>query len=240
MSKCTDDDSARACPKELEQMTALDACKAIEKQQTGFWDGLTNLASVAFPIGGLVNNLTSKNDSIANFINETKISVDQTQLSTALSACEAQVKVVQSNLLDTTTCDAQYYAQQATLDSFLNDALKRGDTQAAEYIQKAKDKATDMMTRDLTIVQTNDADVSNKCKVNAVLSALAKADATIANTAMMDLMQKASGPMTSNSNTTNSCNKVSVSQTGCQYVSSKSCCMSKFMLPKRRFRNVEK
>ena len=68
MSKCTDDDSARACPKELEQMTALDACKAIEKQQTGFWDGLKGVASVAFPTGGLVNNLTSKTDSIANFM----------------------------------------------------------------------------------------------------------------------------------------------------------------------------
>jgi hypothetical protein len=223
--KCNKNSSAaRACPKELEGKSPFEACKIIEEKKKSLGESALEIFS---PITSIVNAAGSKNESITNIINETGITIDQTQLTESLAACDIQVKISQSNLVDTTECDAQFYAQINTLTGFLNAANVRNDDKGAEFIMKAIKNLTD--TRQTgTIDQSNDAELTVKCKVNAILSALAKADVTVENVAMMDLLQKASGPMTSNSANTNNCNKTFIKQTGCQYISNKSCCMADF------------
>lgn len=219
---CEQGKSKSPCPKELEGLNALEACKIVEAEKKGIVDVLGDLN----PITAIGNAFGSKNKSVSNFVTETKITVDQTQLSEALALCDAQVKMVQSNVVDTTACDAQDADQKRRLWEYYNKAIERGDTEGAEFIQQAilnLDKNDES-----TIDQSNDAELTIKCKANAVLAALAKADATVANVAMMDLLQKASGPMTSNSANTNVCNKTSIHQSACQYVSNKSCCMTDF------------
>ena len=237
--KCNDPSSAtRACPKELEGKSPFEACKIVEAKEKSTLDKLLDFGKVAVGVlgpGGAIASVASSvagamgstNDSTQNFINETGISIDNKQLTESLAACDIQVKIVQSNLVDTRECDAQFDAQQTTLNGFLNAATVRKDYEGAAFIQKAITNLTD--TRQTgTIDQSNDAELTVKCKVNALLSVLAKADVTVANTAMMDILQKASGPATSNASNTNVCNKTFVKQTGCQYVSNKSCCMVEF------------
>ena len=224
MSAC-DDESKQKCPKELEHKTALEACKMVEAKKKGIMDVLGDMN----PITAIGNAFGSKNESISNFINETQINVDTKQISEALAGCDQQVNMVQINSVDSTACDAQFTAERLKLDEYYNQAWIRGDYKAAESIKEAKKELMEMQNRDVgPIDQTNDAELTMKCKVNALLSVLAKSDATVANTAMMDLLQKASGPMTSNSSNTNVCNKTQVNQSACQYVSNKSCCMAKF------------
>lgn len=219
---CEEGKSKSPCPKELEGLNALEACKLVEEKKKGIMDVLGDL----HPVAAIGNIFGSKNKSVSNFCTETQITVDQTQLSEALALCDAQVKMVQSNVVDTTACDALEKEQERRLWEYLKDARARGDTEGAAFIQQAilnLEKSDES-----TIDQSNDAELTIKCKANAVLAALAKADATVANVAMMDLLQKASGPMTSNSANTNVCNKTSIHQSACQYVSNKSCCMTNF------------
>ena len=229
MPVCDDDESKRTCPKEMENMNALEACKAVEAKKKSILDSMGSALENLNPLTAIGNAFGSKNESVSNFITETQINVNQTQLSEALAGCDQQVNMVQSNLVDSTACDAQFAAERAKLDEYYNQALLRGDDKAAKSIAEAKNKLMELMTRDVgPIDQTNDAELTMKCKANALLSVLAKADTSIANTAMMDLIQKASGPMTSNTSNTNVCNKTTVNQSACQYVSNKSCCMAKF------------
>ena len=226
---CDEDESKRTCPKELENLNALEACKVVEAKKKSLLESFGSALENFNPITAFGNALGSKNESVSNFITETQININQTQLSEALAGCEQEVKMVQSNLVDSTACDAQFAAERLKLDEYYNQAITRGDDKGAKSIAEAKEKLMELMNRDVgPIDQTNDAELTMKCKVNAVLSVLAKADTSVANTAMMDLLQKASGPMTSNSANTNVCNKTTVNQTACQYVSNKSCCMQKF------------
>jgi hypothetical protein len=221
--KCNDPSSAtRACPKELEGKSPFEACKIVEAKKKEWHESFKDAT-----LFGAIGNLGSKNNSTQNFINETGISIDNKQLTESLAACDIQVKIEQSNLVDTRECDAQFAAQKMTLIGYFNAATERKDYEGAAFILKAITNLTD--TRQTgTIDQSNDAELTVKCKANALLSVLAKADVTVANTAMMDLLQKASGPMTSNESNTNVCNKTFVKQTGCQYLSNKSCCMVEF------------
>jgi hypothetical protein len=223
--KCNDPSSAtRACPKELEGKSPFEACKIVEAKKKSIEDRVVDIFN---PLGVIADAAGSKNEAITNIINETGISIDTKQLTESLAACDIQVKIEQSNLVDTRECDAQFAAQKMTLIGYLNAATERKDYEGAAFIQKAITNLTDARQTG-TIDQSNDAELTVKCKVNALLSVLAKADVTVANTAMMDLLQKASGPMTSNESNTNVCNKTFVKQTGCQYLSNKSCCMVEF------------
>jgi hypothetical protein len=225
--KCNENSSAaRACPKELEGKSPFEACQIVEKKQKEWYESAASVTPFGF-LSNLIGAVGSSNETITNNIKETGVSIDQKQLTESLSACDAQVKMVQSNLVDTRECDAQNEAQIDKLTGYLNEATVRKDYEGAEFIMKAIQKLKDA-NQTGTIDQSNDAELTIKCKVNAVLSALAKADVTVENVAMMDILQKASGPMTSNSANTNNCNKTFIKQTGCQYLSNKSCCMTEF------------
>jgi hypothetical protein len=215
-----DDSSAmkRACPPELAGMNGQDACLAMKdwqgKQKSGFAE--------------FVGAFGSHNDSVTNVVNKTGIKIDTKQVSEAVASCELLASIVQSNLVDTTECDKLMSDEIETLEGYIQvlEMANKPDAAARTRVQLKELRAAN--SRSGTMVQTNDATLVSKCKVSALLSALSKSDMTIANSAMIDMIQKSSGPLTSNSNTSNTCNDVSIKKSACQYLSDKSCCMSKF------------
>ena len=223
-----------------ETMTAKQACEAVKKTEAELSDGWDEVgqtavkAGIVAGTGGLgaipmiIDAFGSKAESRQKLRNVLNSKVTTTTLSNQTASCNNEISVVSSNDLDLTkTCEnsvIKLYTILLENNAKFNrdeDDREKKAKQLQDAMLAAVEKAKDGKKK---IRMTNTSSTESHCGVNQSLKSLQTMRASIDNQAMQNVLNQASGFMTSSSSDQDICNNIDTEMTACKYIQQSQCC----------------
>uniref|UniRef100_A0A6C0H395 Uncharacterized protein n=1 Tax=viral metagenome TaxID=1070528 RepID=A0A6C0H395_9ZZZZ len=203
----TDGAKGPKCPADTEGMNAQDACKKVKEKTDQLGDFAHDLAylnpATAFSnVLGLLGSHSKSDQSLVTTIKNVQSSVSSAKQQ---SECDQSTNINQSNSI---TGGVSAKCLKGLGQFLTKDTI-------AEIIHNSKIS---------NISQANSANAENICKINLVLKALTKMDASIDNSALQAAVNKAQGLLSGSDSNQDICNNISTSETACKYIQQSQCC----------------
>lgn len=201
MSNCARESSDRQCSQTLNNMDAKTACQQVKNR----YDEMEKMVDALedWSPAGILKALGAQNKTdvdIKNMINNLQESLQNIDVQ---GVCKNKISSIQSNILDNTECVT---------------ALKDNPQALKILLDKIGNISNITMENKNTNIQ--------QCVISTYIQALNKQEANIDNSALIQIMQKASGLLSNNESKLNQCQFVSNRNTACTYVKSTSCCFN--------------
>jgi hypothetical protein len=199
MVNCSEEKKEYKCAKELEPVSAKQACEERREKSTNL---LAEALKMANPLNWLVDALTSSAKSDQQVLNNIRIQLKSTSVLEQMSKCENTSSSVQSNIIRGPSVDCINAWAAMGLSS---EELKNAGTLT-------------------NITQENINKSIMDCKINQIMDALSTMDASIDNSVVQDALNKAQGLMSDSTSDQFICNNISSEMTACKYLSQNQCC----------------
>lgn len=199
-------DAANVKMKELET-----AQKGIDAAKNVALTAINPIAGVAGIIGDACKSTNSADTRTINIINQV---MNIKNVSKVVNDCKNISSNYQSNTIE---ISPECLTATLSICSYLKD-----DDKKLECIKDARKN----LTID-NVKQSNTSEMNNKCIINNLIKQLTAQSDSTAIQAMVQLLQTASGPATSNKSDSLNCSEVNKTLNSEQYSSNISCCLNK-------------
>lgn len=199
----------KTCSSETENKTAKQACKEIKDMYDLYYkqtkDALGALENWS-PAGILksIGAANKSNQKIQNMISNIQTTLNSSDTE---SKCLQNSVITQSNIIDFSKC--------AKIHSDTLIALKDNPTAYKEYLNSRTIE---------NIKQSNKAQITNQCTLNAYIDAINKQEASIENSALAMIMQKSKDLFAQNDSESDQCQFISNEMNACNYLQNRACC----------------
>jgi hypothetical protein len=205
--KCNTDQMKDLCSEEVNNMSAVEACKAIQEKATNMWDFLREGANTLNPVSmmtDLIKTLGASADTKQDIFSNIRTSLSSKSFAEQISSCSNITVTEQSNEI------------RGMSDQCVANLLAAG--KSIEEIQS--------MNTVTGVTQENIQQSISVCQINQLTDLLTKMDATIDNQALLEVVNKIKGLMSGSSTKQTVCTNIDMKMSACKYIKQSQCCVS--------------
>ena len=211
---CKKDNRENPCPPKLNEMSASEACKEVEKKSKNAWDVISGIipgfgkdGAYDMFINGPTNFIKAfgaNAESMQKTVVNVGLDIDTRKIAEQTSRCDSIIDNIQLNSIQGSKPECfKAYADAGFSPSEIREMTKLNIT---------------------NFTQQNTADLKNKCVINQAINALSQMDASIDVSALMTTLNSAKGMVSSSKSKQESCVNVNQKLSACQYLSQNQCC----------------
>jgi len=202
---CENSSSSEKTCKGSEDRTSRQVCKDIKDQYDTFLKAVDAVGD--WSPAGILRSIGASNK------NDTKIQNMIVNIQNTLNSSDIESKCIQDSVISQT--NVIDFSKCSELHKETVIALKDNPEALKEYLNSRSIE---------NIKQSNEADIQTQCTLNAYMDAINKQDASVENSALAMIMQKASGLLSQNDANTDQCQFIKNEMNSCNYLKNTACC----------------